>query len=53
MADLLIESTSGRELFSWQQSNMVKADQVRKAYISALRDADKGDISSLIEFARN
>ena len=51
MADLLIESVFGKELFSWQQSNMVVANQVRKEYVLALRKADKGDISHLIEFA--
>lgn len=53
MADLLIESVFGKELFSWQQSNMVAANQVRKEYILALRKADKGDLSHLIEFATN
>jgi len=32
---------------------MVKADKVRKEYISRLKKADNGDIQPLIEFARN
>ena len=33
--------------------NMVKADETRKKYITAIRAGDKGDINLLIEFARN
>lgn len=53
MADIIMESIFSREIFSWHQSNMVKADQTRKKYISSLRKADNGDIKPLIEFARN
>ncbi|MEZ5056513.1 MAG: mobile mystery protein B [Saprospiraceae bacterium] len=52
MADILIESISNQDVFSWNHSNMVKADETRKAYINALREADKGQILPLIEFAR-
>lgn len=37
MADLIMESIFGHELFSWHQSNMVKASEIRKEYITALR----------------
>ena len=53
MADIIMESMFGEEVFSWHQSNMVKADDTRKAYIAALRQADHGDINPLIEFAKN
>lgn len=53
MADILIESVFGKEVFSWQMSNMVKADKTRKEYIAALRQADSGNINPLIEFAMN
>lgn len=53
MADIFMESIFGKEIFSWHQSNMVKADETRKEYIDALRKADNGDINPLIEFAKN
>lgn len=53
MADIIMESIFDKEIFSWHQSNMVKANKTRKEYIKALRKADNGDIKPLIEFARN
>jgi Fic-DOC domain mobile mystery protein B len=53
MADIIIESIFGKKIFSWHSSNMVKADETRKNYIVALREADKGNIKLLIEFAKN
>ncbi|MBC7653548.1 MAG: mobile mystery protein B [Oligoflexus sp.] len=53
MADIIIESIFGKEIFSWQQSNMVKPDEKRKEYISALKKADNGNIKPLITFAEN
>jgi hypothetical protein len=32
---------------------MVKADETRKSYINAIREADKGNIEPLMIFARN
>jgi len=53
MADIIIESVFGKELFSWHQSNMVKANETRKEYINALKKADDGIIAPLIKFAKN
>ena len=53
MADIMMESIFNEKVFSWHQSNMVKADDTRKEYIAALRKADNGDIKPLIEFAKN
>lgn len=53
MADIIIESIFGKEIFSWHQSNMAKADETRKEYINSLREADNGNIKPLIEFAKN
>jgi len=53
MADIIMEAVFGKEIFSWNKSNMVKADETRKSYISALRKADYGNINPLIEFAKN
>ena len=51
MADIIMESIFGKEIFTWHQSNMVKADEVRITYIETLREADNGNIKPLIEFA--
>lgn len=53
MADIIMESIFGNEVFSWHQSNMVKANKTRKQYIEALKEADQGNIVPLIEFAKN
>lgn len=53
MADIIMESIFGNEVFSWHQSNMVKANETRKQYIKALKEADQGNIAPLIEFAKN
>jgi len=53
MADIIMESIFGKEIFTWHQSNMVKADETRKKYITTLREADNGNIKPLIEFATN
>ncbi|MBC7606164.1 MAG: mobile mystery protein B [Burkholderiales bacterium] len=52
MADIIIESVFGYPVFSWNHSNMVKADETRKSYITAIRGGDKGDIKPLMAFAR-
>jgi Fic-DOC domain mobile mystery protein B len=51
MADIIIESIFGKEIFTWHQSNMVRADETRKVYIKALQEADNGNINPLIKFA--
>lgn len=53
MADIIIESIFGKDIFSWHQSNMVKVNEIRKAYIDALKKADNGNVDPLIEFAKN
>ena len=53
MADIIVESIFGSELFSCHQSNMVKANETRNQYIKALREADNGNFKQLIEFAKN
>jgi len=53
MADIIIESIFGKEIFSWHKSKMVRADETRKIYIKALQEADNGNIKPLISFAEN
>jgi Fic-DOC domain mobile mystery protein B len=53
MADIIIESIFGKDVFTWNHSKMVQADETRKKYIAAIREGDKGNIKPLLEFARN
>ena len=53
MADIIMESIFNEKVFSWHQSNMIKADKTRKEYINTLKKADDGNIKPLIEFAKN
>jgi len=52
MADIIIQSIFKKEIFSWHNSNMVRAGEVRSKYIKAIRIGDSGNINPLIEFAR-
>lgn len=53
MADIIMAYVFGAEVFFWHESNMVKANNTRKEYITALREADDGNIDPLIKFAKN
>ncbi|WP_417197709.1 mobile mystery protein B [Bizionia sp.] len=53
MADIIMESIFGNDIFTWHQSNTVKASETRNKYIKSLREADNGNFTSLIEFAKN
>lgn len=52
MADALIIQTGGQR-FSWGRQSLVTQGQTRNAYLSALRQADQGEIATLLAFARN
>lgn len=52
MADIIIEKIFGLPVFTWHQSNMVEANDIRKKYIQSLKDADNGILDPLVEFAR-
>ena len=52
MADIIISSVFGKEVFSWKLSNMVKPDKIRREYIDAIKEADAGNIAPLLQFAR-
>lgn len=52
MADVLIEQL-GQPRFTWGgSSSLVDPTALRSAYISALRQADRGDLNPLQDFAR-
>jgi len=51
MADLIMEKSFNARYFEWGGSSLVKADELRKQYIAALKEADNGNIDKLILFA--
>jgi Fic-DOC domain mobile mystery protein B len=51
-ADYLITSL-GRERFSWGAGSYDSTAELRKAYLASLRTGDNGDLSDLMQFARN
>ena len=53
MADIMISRMFQKEVFSWGKGNLQEDNDTRKKYISALKTADGGDVTALIEFARS
>ncbi len=53
MADVIITCIFQKPLFTWGQSNLTEHSETRKIYISAIHEADNGNIKPLIEFARS
>jgi Fic-DOC domain mobile mystery protein B len=51
-ADYLVTQL-GQPRFSWGQNSLIDADTNRSNYVSALRLADKNDMSALLAFARS
>lgn len=52
MADIIISKIFGKPVFTWNRSSLNKKGEARTTYLNAIRLADKGDLSSLIAFAR-
>lgn len=53
IADIISEKIFGGEVFTWGSNNQLSTGEFRAKYLSALRQADKGDFSFLIDFARS
>lgn len=53
IADVIIEKIYKQPVFSWGAANLNNKGDSRTAYIKAIKDADKGDISNLLAFARS
>lgn len=53
MADIIAAKIFGLPEFSWGGTALGKENTARLQYIQAVRKADKGDLQSLIEFARS
>lgn len=53
MADIVIEKVFNEPVFSWGRNSLTKHNTERSAYISALREADKGNLTLLVAFGRS
>ncbi|MFB5650979.1 mobile mystery protein B [Leptospira wolffii] len=53
MADIIVTNLFNLAPFSWGRLSSFSEDLSRKKYLEALREADRGDLSSLIRFARS
>jgi Fic-DOC domain mobile mystery protein B len=53
MADLICIHVFGLKKFTWGQSSLVEPSAHRTVYLKALKLADKGDYTELMEFARS
>ena len=51
MADLLMRNF-GKETLNWGCANLAEISELRKTYILALREADNGNYSKLLEFVK-
>ena len=52
IADVIISHVFSKPVFNWGAGDLVKAGQIRKKYIEALRAADKGNYDQLLAFSR-
>lgn len=49
MADTVLEKLEGKRLY-WGNTNLVNVSEVRNNYIAALRKADAGNYTDLLNF---
>jgi Fic-DOC domain mobile mystery protein B len=52
MADVLVTKGFGPPYFTWGSVSLTKQSEARTKYLAALKDADRYDYNSLIEFSR-
>jgi Fic-DOC domain mobile mystery protein B len=52
MGDVIVNHIFGQKVFSWGGKNLNKKSEGRAAYLKSVKQADNGNIKSLIEFAR-
>lgn len=52
MGDVIANHIFGKKVFTWGGANLNKKGETRSNYIKAIREADKGNLKLLIEFAR-
>jgi Fic-DOC domain mobile mystery protein B len=52
IADIIISQIFGNPIFTWNSVNLNKKGEARTNYLTAIRQADSGDIKPLINFAK-
>lgn len=52
LADILVSNVYKKNVFSWGAQAFTETDDLRQAYIGALKQADKGNFRPLVQFAR-
>ena len=52
LADIIIRKIYKQDMFTWGSNDLVKKGDARTKYLEAVREADKGNIDKLLEFAR-
>jgi len=53
MADIIIDKVYKKQVFSWGSKNLKGSEEARRAYLKALKIADKGEYLLLNQFARS
>ena len=51
--DILVSQVLDQPVFTWGGKDIGKKGESRNKYLNALKQADKGDMSLLIKFARS
>ena len=52
IADLIMTKLFNKPYFTWGNSNLIKANEIRKTYIKALQEADNQNYKPLMAFAK-
>jgi Fic-DOC domain mobile mystery protein B len=53
IGDIIIDKIFGRDVFTWGGKSFIQTRELRAKYLNALREADKGNIEPLVQFARS
>lgn len=53
MADIILTELFGIDAFTWGQDDLLRANEMRKQYIKALKTADQHDYTLLGKFVRS
>ncbi len=52
MADIIASNIFHKPVFTWGRTNLSKTSDIRKQYLNAIYEADRGNVQPLIQFAR-
>ncbi|WP_127133080.1 mobile mystery protein B [Pseudoflavitalea rhizosphaerae] len=53
IGDIIVSKIFNQDYFSWGSASLIQTSEFRTKYLTALREADKGSIQPLIDFARS